>query len=251
MAGPGLIMAQAEGIGTEILTRAGAAAAILALLGLALVIPLFVAQRREVRRLERWRELEPEQGEGEGAPALFRARPTGEHLTPHERVTADRPALERITAERAALESPSFWRRLLAGGPRHPAVLSVLALLVAAAAVFGVSRIVELDDETDGRGGGIDRAAVEVTVLNASAQTGLAGRVGDNLAAAGFTILATSASPEPSKVTVVQFDQGRRRQARVVARELGREVEVEPFDRRIRSLADGAGVVVVAGEDRA
>ena len=90
---------------------------------MALLLPLFIAQRREIARLLEWQERDPEAGDsGEPEPAtagLAALRAAGP-MTPAERVTSERPALERIsTAERAAieLEEAPFWRRVIIRGP--------------------------------------------------------------------------------------------------------------------------------------
>ncbi len=237
---------------TELATRAGAFAAVAASLGLLLVLPLYLTQRREVRRLLEWREHEPERGEGDAlAPTLAPAPRSAEigPLSPAERVTADRPALERITAERAAITSPSFWRRTIARGPRHPLILSAAALLVAIAVVAVVALAGPGGGEESGGQGKLDRGAVNVIVLNGSSKSGFAGKVADSLAADGFTEVRTGTTGT-SRQTVVLFDRQRRREAKVIARQLGVEV-VQPLDRASRAVAPDAAVVVVAGEDRA
>jgi hypothetical protein len=270
------LLVAAKGLGEGLLIQAGGAAGLIAIIAMVLVVPLYVTQRREVKRLERWRELEPERGD-EGAPQVAAAgtataapgtagfpaqatpaggqpaapRPTGGFMTPAERVTADRPALSRITAERAAIQSPSFWRRLLARGPRHPLVLSLIAILVAGALVAGVyfaSDNLNNDDPSKG-GGGFDRSATSLVVINGSGTAGLADRVADDVAAAGFSDVRTGATGSTPQ-TVVYFDKGNKREANAVAKELGVDI-LQPIDRDTKALAPDADVVVIAGEDRA
>ena len=270
-----VLFAAANGLGKGLLVQAGAAAALISIIAMALVIPLYLTQRRELKRLERWRELEPERGD-EGAvhpvvatatpaaPATAgfpaqpppatgstSARPTGGFMTPAERVTADRPALSRITAERAAIQSPSFWRRLIARGPRHPLVLSLIAILLAGGAVaavyLGSNNFGE--GEAGKGGGGFDRAEVALVILNASSTAGLADRVADDVAAAGFSDVRTGATGSTNQ-TVVLFSDGNKREANTVARELGVDI-LQPMDRDTRAIAPDADVVVIAGEDRA
>lgn len=238
---------------SDLATTVGGLAAIAASAGLLLVVPLYVTQSREIRRLLQWQQLEPHRGESAVAAAAetlvpsTRAPQTG-RLSPAERVTVDRPALERITAERAALNSPSFWRRTLARGPRHPLVLSAAALLIAVAVVAVVAVTGPGGGEEPARGGGLDRSAVGVVVLNGSSQAGFAGKVADSLAADGFTEVRTGTTGT-SRQTVVLFDMQRRREADLVARQLGVKV-VQPLDRSSRAIAPDADVVVIAGEDR-
>lgn len=263
----GLLLAAGDGLGRGLLLQAGGAAGLIALIAIALVLPLYVTQRREVKRLLEWKELEPERGD-EGAPAPVAAtaatpqataaypaapRSTGGFMSPAERVTADRPALSRITAERAAIQSPSFWRRLLARGPRHPLVLSLIAIFVAAVIVVAVGLLSGgLSVDTGGSNGGsdsFDRTEVPVVVLNASGTSGLADRVADDVTAAGFENVRTGATGSSSQ-TIVLYDKGQKREAAAVARELGVEI-LQPIDRDTRAIAPEAAVVVVAGEDRA
>lgn len=249
-----LLIAATDFSMSELVTRAGALAAIGATIGLLLVLPLYLTQRREVRRLLDWQEREPERGDpgSPPMPAPLTATPvpvqTGA-LTPAERVTADRPALERITTERPAVTSPSFWSRLIARGPRHPLVISAVALVIGVAAVAAVALTGPGGTEDATKGTNLDRSAVNVVVLNGSSRTALAGKVADSLAAAGFTDVRTGTTGTSGQ-TVVLFNKQRRREAMAVSRRLGVKV-IQPLDRQLRAVAPEADVVVVAGEDRA
>jgi hypothetical protein len=225
-----------------------------AILALLLVLPLFISHRREVKRLLDWQSLEPARGEGselpvgQGTVAAAPAAPT-RTLSPAERVTADRPALERLTAERAAIESPSFWRRLIARGPRHPLVLAGLALVLAVGLVVVVSLTGSIGDNDPDTSGRFDRTTVSLVVLNGSSKTALADKVADSLTAAGFENVRTGTTAT-SRQTVVLYDKGNRRAAEVLRRELGVNV-VQRLDRAAKAAAPDADVVVVAGEDYA
>lgn len=252
---PAFLLAQSLDLGIgRLITLIGAVAAVAALIGLAMVLPLYLLHRSEIRRLSAWMEAEPDKGEGEGgmpvvAPAGSGSTTGSGPLTPVERVTLDRPALQRITSERAALESQSSWRRLLVAGPRHPLVLSALAVLVAAGAVFGVYfALNEGEGPLSGGASGLDRAEVEVVVLNGSSQPALAEKVGETLELAGFDIVGTKATGAFTETSVL-FDKRARREGKAVARELG-EAEIQPMTESVRSVARGAAVVVIAGEDR-
>lgn len=266
----GLLLAVGDGLGRGLLLQAGGAAALIAIIAIALVIPLYVTQRREVKRLLAWQELEPERGDAPQPASVATAataappppattasypaapRPTGS-MSPAERVTADRPALSRITAERAAIQSPSFWRRTMARGPRHPLALSLIAILVAGVIVAAVGLLsggLSVDTGDDGGSeGGFDRAAVPVVVLNASGTPALADRVADDVKAQGFENVRTGVTGSSGQ-TIVLFDKGQKREAQAVARELGVDV-LQPINRETRAIAPEAAVVVVAGEDRA
>lgn len=245
-----------QGVGTDILGPAGAAAAILATIGLLLILPLYLTQRREVIRLLQWQEQEPERGDtaaphgpATGTGEVVTRPPRIGPMTPAERVTADRPALSRITAEHRALESPSFWRRLIAGGPRHPILLSLVTLFVATLAVVVVALLIQLGDDDSSVGGGGGPPATNVVILNASSESGLANEVSDEIASKKFAVSRLGAA-EPSPQTIVYYGKGSRRQADEVAEELDTAV-VQPFNDEAREAAEGAELVVVAGEDRA
>lgn len=252
------LLAASEGIAQDLINKAGAVAALLALIGLALVLPLYLTHRREVRRLLSWQEREPHRGDpgpepqrpGTGGfPATGSYPATGTGLTPAERVTLDRPALKRITAERAALQSPSFWRRLVARGPRHPLVLSLAALVVAAVGVTTFAIVDRFDDGETSKGSKVDRAAVPVVVLNGSSQGSLENKIADTLDAVGFTEVRTGTGV-PTDQTTVLYDKRRKQAANIVARELNIK-KIESLDRATAAMAPEADVVILAGEDRA
>ncbi len=263
---PTLLAVAGDAISRDLIIPLGAAAGTIAVIAIALVLPLYVSQRREVRRLMRWREREPERGD-EGAPEpVAAAMPTtgsaaavrpaasygaGTRMTPAERVTADRPALSRITAERAALQSPSFWRRLMARGPRHPLVLSLIGILLAVGAVVVAFHLTDqLGGGTkSGAGAGFDKSQVPVVVLNASSTPAVAEKVAHRISSRGFTQVRTGVTGE-TKQTVILYAKGSKHQAAVVGRALKAKV-LQPIDRARQALAPDADVVVVAGEDRA
>lgn len=252
-----ILLGAATGIGTDILIKVGGGAGVIAIVGLLLTLPLFLGHRREIQRLLRWQELEPGRGDSgpdqgipatSAGPAASAAVATG-LLTPAERVTADRPALERITAERAAIQSPSFWRRLIARGPRHPLVLAGLALVLAVGAVAVVALTGTVGNNEPDTAGKFDRTSVNVAVLNGSSKKALAGKVADSLVAAGFETPQTGVTAASAQ-TVVLYAKGNKKAARVLQRELGVNV-VQELNRDARAAAPDADVVVIAGEDYA
>lgn len=246
-----------SGIGSDLVAPLGGAAAILALVGMALLLPLFISQRREIGRLLEWQERDPEAGDsGEPEPttAGFAALRGAGPMTPAERVTSERPALERIgTAERAALEleAAPFWKRVIIRGPRHPLVISILALVVAAGIFAGAVLLIRANDEEGPTVKGIDKASFQVVVLNASPFPGLAGNVADDLEAAKFVIVGNTSAPDTVKTSTVRYADGFQKEARAVARRLNGVPGVEPFDSEAEAAADGASIVVVVAEDLA
>jgi LytR cell envelope-related transcriptional attenuator len=256
-----LTLPAAAVIGRDLLVPLGGIAAILAMLGMILVLPILVGQRREIARLTGWMDREPDAGTTEfqaiGTEATI-ARGIGPSGPPGyssaaERVTTDRPALERIgTSEQRAiaLEQAPWWRRVIERGPRHPLVISLLAIAMAVGVFIAVGHFLRAGEE-GGRGAPIDPASVTVVVLNASTSSGLAGSVSDDLTAATFDVASTSVASDDAKESIVMYaDTDSRRKARAVARELGIS-EVKPFDKEALAAANGADVVVFAADDLA
>ncbi len=251
MTPPAIPLAASESIDTELIEILGAGAAALATIGLLLVLPIFLTHRREIGRLLEWMERDPDAGTTE-----FRAIPAPVHapgkMTPAERVTSERPALSRIaTGEYAVIEPepPGFWRRVIERGPRHPLVLTILAVVVGVAAVVAAAQLIRSDDEQRG-GGGIDPATVQIAIVNATSEPGVGGDVADRLEAKGFKIASNSVASEPAKESAVFYGKGERAAGKAVARVL-KLPRPTPFGPEQEAAADGAAVVVVAGEDGA
>jgi hypothetical protein len=91
---------------------------------------------------------------------------------------------------------------------------------------------------------------VDVAVLNGTALPGLAARVGDDVEANDYSLGAVTNSETPAQRTVVMFEPGHEAEAEEVARDLDVET-VQPIDRETRTVAGGADVAVIVGEDRA
>ncbi len=243
-------------LGRDLFIPLGGVAATLATLGMLLLLPIYITQRREVKRLVRWMEREPDAGTREFA-AITAEQLAAAGLTPSgtsaaaERVTSERPALARVgTAEHAAaLKRMPLWRRALERGPRHPLVISIVALLIAAAIVLGVGSLLR-PGENEGDGRGIAPSEIEVVILNASSSSGLAAQIADSLAADDFAVQGTTALSEPINKSVVKYAPGARRQARIVANQFG-ATRIGKFNRTDEANADGASVLVIAGEDAA
>ncbi|MDX6584117.1 MAG: hypothetical protein QOI10_3301 [Solirubrobacterales bacterium] len=257
----------------EIFDTVGGFIALGSLLGLLLLLPLYLSQRRDVRRLHAWMEGEPEyaaenlktserrldsaeaeleQVLGETAIAESGTTPAG-GISAATRVTHERPALERITMERAALQPHPRWRRFVdrATQPRILVAIGLGALLLGAGAIFVSQQLLSNDEGPRGpHVGAINRADVEVAVLNGTSINGLAGKVASDIEASGYKVGAITNTAPGLKKTEVLFADGQKAAAQKVARDLGVQ-KVAPLDHDLRQLAGGADVVVVAGEDRA
>lgn len=246
----------AESFDTDLIELLGAVAGLMATLGLLLLLPIYLTHRREVNRMLEWMDREPEAGTTE-----FRAVPgpgvptrSGGKMTAAERVTSERPALTRIsTGEYAAIEPEpqGFWQRVIDRGPRHPLVLTIIAVLIGVIAFVIGSQLIRTDEDTGGGGGRtVDPGSVEVTVVNANGEPGAGSTVADLLKAKGFVVTGNTAAPDPVKESGVFYAKGMPREGKAVQRAL----QLPPpklFGAEQEAAADGADVVVVAGEDGA
>jgi hypothetical protein len=243
-----------------------------ALAGVLLLLPLYLSQRRDVRRMRAWMETEPDyaaenlaasehrldHAEGEleeltGATEIAEPATPAGGISAATRVTHERPALERITMERAALQPHPRWRRFTerATRPRVLVAIGAAALLVGVGAIFVSQQLLSDDEGPAGpRVGAIDPAEVKVAVLNGTSLDGLASKVASDITASGYKVVATTNTDPGVTKTEVLYEDGQKPAATKVGRDLGVK-EVKPLDRTSRELANGADVVVIAGEDRA
>jgi hypothetical protein len=170
------------------------------------------------------------------------------------RVAAERPAASRITTERAALLHEPGWRRFLRRGPNA----RQLVIIVAAVFVLGIGGIGGTllvlsrggDEPAPTTRAGVVPYKVEVASLNGTAVPGLAQLVGDDIESNDYRLGSVTNSPTPANKSYVMFERGHEGEASAVASDLGIKT-VRPIDGETRALADGADVVVVAGDDRA
>jgi hypothetical protein len=269
---------------TEVIETAGGIVALVAALGIVLLLPLYLSQRRDLKRLVDWMEREPghpaedvgaselllDRAESEleellgtpepepatavvPAPGAAPASGTTDPVTAAQRVTSERPALERVTMEREALVPHPRWRRFIGTitQPRWMVSIAVVAVLLGVGAIFGSELLLdEGGSDLAPKTGAIDPSEVSVAVLNGTAVPGLGAKVGDDVEANGFDLEAVTTIPEPFDQTVVRFEQGHEREARKLAKDLG-VGPVQPIDRQAQRLSEGADVVVIAGQDRA
>jgi hypothetical protein len=252
---------------SDIYEKVMAVVAVASGVGILLLLPLYLSQRRDLRRLVAWMEREPEHPKEDVAASeliLDRAEAEVKALTgetpavepdtaPSEvaaRVTSERPALERITMERAALAPHPRWRRFrdTVTQPRWLIAIGVGALVLAVGGIFGTQLLLEDGGETR-REARIDPSDTSVTVLNGTAAAGLGGKVGDDVKSNQFTLETVGTFPEPVGQTVVLYERGEEGPARRLATSLG-GAPVQPIDRQTQKLADGAEVVVIVGQDR-
>ena len=278
---------------TDVVDKGGAIVAVVAGLGIVLLLPLYLSQRRDLQRLVAWMErdanhpvedvaaselildraeLELEQLLGEGPAARAPEAPATEvvpgpppELSPAptdapapvtaaaRRVTAERPALDRITMERAALQPYPRWRRFMSTvtRPRWMIAIAVAAVLIGVGAIFGSELLLETGEkEPPEKAGALDPSQITVAVLNGTSVPGLGAKVGDDVEANDFDLGTVSTYPQPQDETVVMYEPDQERAARKLAADLGEGV-LQPIDHQAQRLANGADVVVIAGQDRA
>lgn len=304
----------------EIILKIGAYAGAASFFGLALVVPLYFSQARDIRRLRTWKALTPDisVAEAEAAeaariaeeaeapsreqvlpdeppapavppaaiddgppvvPGLGRSTPPAgttpargvapipgatpvpgttpvRPLTPAERIALDRPATARITAERPVVAAPPPQGRLrrlirmptttgLVGTVGTVLVLAIVVVVVVIQTGNGGEEALERP-----RASAVVPADVEVAVLNGTPVPDLAARVGDDVEANDFTLGRVTNSESPFEKTVVMYEPGSEDEGQAVGKALGL-ARVLPMAPDVRALAEGAPVVVIAGEDRA
>ncbi len=267
----------------DLIQEAGRYAGIAALFGLAVFLPLFLSQARDIRRLRVWSERDPDAVEGaeEAAVASARvaqqaavaratgaaettraevraaARESAAMQTPAERIAADRPATSRITAERMAIVRQPAWRRWLTRPNPRQLLAVVGGVFVLGLAVALIS--LQIADSGDGGSSappptvqerGVVKGDVEVAVLNGTAVAGLAATAGGDVESNGFKLGAVTNSQTPANETQVFYERGHEEEAKTVARDLGVD-SVSVVDSETSHLAEGADVILLVGEDRA
>jgi hypothetical protein len=91
-----------------------------------------------------------------------------------------------------------------------------------------------------------------VVVLNGTSTTGLAHRLSAGLRHSGYSRATPQDGTPPGsfQTTVVEYAPGHHAEAQAVAHALG-ESELQPLETSVGSLAGGAPVVVIAGQDKA
>lgn len=259
----------------ELLKEIGAFAGLVAFLGLAVLALLSFAQGRDIRRLREWAgsapERDAERKDTTSAAAAERAEEMrkleeardAERLAAEERERrrerreAGLPELTRTERLRerfgggagAATPGDGLGTRL--GEPRWLIAIFVVLVVVAGGVAYAVTQ----GGDDGGKGGkqaahAVKPAEIEVTVLNGTAVEGLAGSYGDMVERKGFQLGAVTNSRSSFEDSIVMFAPSNGREAHRVAAALQLS-RVRPMTGEIASLAAGAPVAVVIGEDNA
>jgi LytR cell envelope-related transcriptional attenuator len=252
----------------DLIERIGALAGLLSFLGLAVLALLYFSQSRDVRRLREWAGRAPERAaaasETQHAAIAEQTEAMRKAEEERRKIEEKRQAEQRAVAEREARrqrrqrgEGESRWEGWRARLPelRYLVVILGGVIILGAGAAVGATQIFG--------GGGKDHASkrgaankqvvpsqVEVAVLNGTAIPGLAAKVCDDIKANGFQCGAVTNSQSSFSTSVVMFERGHKREASAVGHDLGvRKLRV--ITPQITSVANGASVAVVVGQDRA
>ena len=251
----------------QLLEQIGAFAGLAAFIGLALLAMLAFSQARDIRRLREWAGSAPERdAERKDSTSAVAAKRAEELRELEQSRTAEREALDQREERRQRREAglPELTRRerlsesfsgfgARLAEPRALVAIFVLVLVLAGGAAYVVT---QSSDNADGKGGQGKSAAalkpgeIEVTVLNGTAVPGLAATYGDKVEGKGFQLGAVTNSARSFTESVVMFKRGHAPEARRVASVLGIS-DVRLISADIASVAAGAPVVVIVGEDNA
>jgi len=276
-------------VGTDLLPfdEVTSVVAAISVLGIFLLLPLYLSQRRDVERLRDWMKAnldhpgkdlalserildsaesdlakayaergEPVPGtmEFEAVKAATAVKEPGkiEPAIPLEEslLTSERPALAQVTMERSALEPHPRWKRFVARvmQPRWLAVIALVALVLGVGGIIVVDQVLRPGDD-DG-GALTEPGGIEVAVLNTTTANGIAGRVAGQIEDAGYIRGQVGNIQRETDQTIVMYAPDQKRAANRVAKELG-NVAVQQIDRDVQAAAGGADVVVILGQDRA
>jgi hypothetical protein len=272
-------------MGTDLLpfTEVTSVIAAVSVVGILLLLPLYLSQRRDVLRLREWmdqdlnypatdialsesrldqaeRDLEQVYSDrGDPVPGTMEfeavrvagATKSGATDSLEESLlTAERPALTQVTMERSALEPHPRWREFTAKATqaRWLAVIAIVALLAGVVGIVGVDRILREDEP--GSPAVTDTTGIEVAVLNSTSASGAAGRIAAQIETAGFVRGDVGTIERQTDQTVVMYAPSQKRAANRVA-ELLEGAAVQQIDREAQEAAPDADVVVILGQDRA
>jgi hypothetical protein len=256
-------------------------------IGIFLLLPLYLSQRRDVHRLRDWMNANPGHpsedlvlserrldvaerdlarayaDRGEPVPGTMefeavkaatavkepgKAEPADLPLE-ESLLTSERPALAQVTMERSALEPHPRWKRFAARvtQTRWLAVIALVALGLGVGGIVVVDRV--LRDGDDDGGALTEPGGIEVAVLNTTTASGIAGRVAGDIEDSGFLRGQVGNIERNTDQTIVMYAPDQKRAATRVARILD-DVAVQQIDREVQTAAGGADVVVILGQDR-
>jgi hypothetical protein len=251
----------------KVIEQIGAFAGLASFLGLAFLALLSFTHGRDIRRLRDWAGSAPERdSERKETTSAIAAQRAEELRQLEEARTAEHAAIshreERRRRREAGEPELTLRERLREGfsgfGERLAQPRTLIAIFVVLVVVVGGAAYLALSGSDDGSGGGKGKQAtaktqpgeVEVTVLNGTAVPGLAASYGDKVEGKGFKLGAVTNSSSSFSASVVMFKRGHKPEAKVVSRQLGIS-ELQLMSEEIESVAAGANVAVIVGEDNA
>ncbi len=251
----------------QLLEQIGAFAGLAAFIGLALLAMLAFSQARDIRRLREWAGSAPERdAERKESTSVVAAKRAEELRELEESKTSEREALDQREERRRRRDAglPELTRRerlseAFSGfgsrlaEPRWLVAIFVVLVLVAGGVAYAVTQGSDSADGKDGHGKSakaLKPSEIEVSVLNGTAVTGLAGTYGDKVERKGFQLGAVTNSATSFTNSVVMFRRGHAPEARRVAAVLGIS-DVRLMSSDIASVSGGAPVAVIVGEDNA
>jgi hypothetical protein len=265
----------------ELLREAGSYAGLAAFLGLAVLILLYFAQARDVRRLREnasflvdGSEVPTDSSPEEAAAAVATKEPEEAAAAAAATAPSDREAFRRAELARQAAERRKRFERRRKGSPRPSlagrgnggrpswlretpsvAVIVVGALLLLAGVGFGATRLLGDDEESapTAKSGPAAIDQTKVAVLNSTAQGGLAAEFAQLLKPGGYKTSPVTNTETPFDTSVVMFDEaapGAQQAAQQVASDVAIQ-DIQPMSTEIRSISEGATVAVILGEDQA
>jgi LytR cell envelope-related transcriptional attenuator len=200
-----------------IVQEIGAVAGFAAVVGLAVLSPLYFSQARDVKRLREWAGRAPE-----------RSRPGS-----------------------AAVPGRTYSRI----ATRYVAVGLIGLLALGGAAAYAVSQLTGdhngSPDKPQRDGSAVKPGNVTVAVLNGTTVPGLAATLRNQIAAAGFRKGTINVfSDQQLAESVVQYEPGHQAEAKAVSRLIAISRR-EPVTADSSAVAGDASVVVIAGADKA
>lgn len=248
----------------ELIEKIGAFAGLASFLGLAVFALLSFTQARDIRRLREWAGSAPERdAERKESTSAVAAKRAEELRELEEARTAERDATdlreERRRRREAGLPELTRGERLrdfLSAGGRLAEPRYLIAIFVAVVLIGGGAAYATLHGSGGANGksgksdGAVQPGEIEVTVLNGTAVPGLAARFGDKVERKGFQLGAVTNSSSSFVESVVMYKPGHAPEGRRVARTLGIG-RLRPMTSEIGSVAAGAPVAVIVGEDNA
>lgn len=251
----------------DAIEQIGAFAGLAAFLGLAVFALISFTQGRDIRRLREWAGSAPERdAERKEQTSTIAAQRAEELRALEEARTAEQEAVSSREERRQRREEglpEQTWGERIRGrfsnfGEMASKPGTLIALFVVVIAIVGgVAYLLVSGGDDDAKGGGAKQAAakvkpaeIEVSVLNGTSVPGLAATVGDEVEGKGFGLGAVTNSSSSFAESVVMFKRGHKAEARTVAKQLG-IAEVQLMSGEIESVAAGADVAVVVGEDNA